>query len=337
MRDFDWARDELILACDLMRQNNWRAVRATDPRAKELSDLLRQLPLHPVEERKPNFRSINSVQRKTYDIETRFKPAPSHAQTRGGELDLRVRQEFADDEERMAAAADLIRSGVASGELIDASLALFDVDEGEDGAVEGALLARRHFIRERNRGLRARKIAAEYGDIVCRTCGLDFYTTYGERGEGYIECHHVVPLHVSGPRKTRLEDLVLLCANCHRMIHRAPWLAPDEMLDAISTRHDGILAETGGPGSGLIWQRVGPPEPESYDIAYKTVYNGGIFRAVRSRSPGGSWRLERGNPEDEGSGGISHERSLLACKQRLVKEIAAESWVVRSPRSSGTI
>lgn len=51
-----------------------------------------------MEERKPNFRSANSVQRKTYDIETRFNPETGQAPTRGGELDLRVRQEFADDE-----------------------------------------------------------------------------------------------------------------------------------------------------------------------------------------------------------------------------------------------
>jgi putative restriction endonuclease len=29
---------------------------------------------------------------------------------------------------------------------------------------------------------------------------------------------------------TRLEDLALLCANCHRMIHRAsPWLSVEEL------------------------------------------------------------------------------------------------------------
>lgn len=30
--------------------------------------------------------------------------------------------------------------------------------------------------------------------------------------------------------KTRLQDLALLCANCHRMIHRArPWLSVEEV------------------------------------------------------------------------------------------------------------
>jgi len=61
-------------------------------------------------------------------------------------------------------------------------------------------------------------------------CGFDFGMTYGSVGQGYIEVHHVLPLHASGPVLTRLTDLVLLCSNCHRMIHRSSaWLSPDEL------------------------------------------------------------------------------------------------------------
>lgn len=67
-------------------------------------------------------------------------------------------------------------------------------------------------------------------DAVKYLCGFDFVAAYGPHGEGYIECHHVIPLHASGEVKTRLEDLVLICANCHRMIHRrAPWLTPAQL------------------------------------------------------------------------------------------------------------
>ena len=38
-------------------------------------------------------------------------------------------------------------------------------------------------------------------------------------GKGFAECHHVVPLADLGRQKrTRLEDLAIVCANCHRMI-----------------------------------------------------------------------------------------------------------------------
>ena len=50
-------------------------------------------------------------------------------------------------------------------------------------------------------------------------------------GKGFAECHHVVPLADLGRQKrTRLEDLAIVCANCHRMIHHArPWLTVAEV------------------------------------------------------------------------------------------------------------
>ncbi|WP_279635939.1 HNH endonuclease [Kitasatospora cheerisanensis] len=49
-----------------------------------------------------------------------------------------------------------------------------------------------------------------------------------------MECHHVVPLHVAGEGRTGLADLALICANCHRMIHRrAPWPTPQELREGL--------------------------------------------------------------------------------------------------------
>jgi 5-methylcytosine-specific restriction enzyme A len=44
---------------------------------------------------------------------------------------------------------------------------------------------------------------------------------YGELGRGHAECHHTLPLSEAAfVRKTRLRDLAIVCANCHRMLHR---------------------------------------------------------------------------------------------------------------------
>ena len=45
---------------------------------------------------------------------------------------------------------------------------------------------------------------------------------YGQRGKDYIEVHHVIPL---SEFKTEIwvnpaTDMAVVCANCHRMIHR---------------------------------------------------------------------------------------------------------------------
>lgn len=98
-----------------------------------------------------------------------------------------------------------------------------DVEE----AVEGGVLARVHFQRERDARLvkaKKRRVLESTGKLECEVCSFDFYVVYGERGRNYIECHHIKPLFaLKAGTKTRLVDLALVCANCHRMLHRAPW------------------------------------------------------------------------------------------------------------------
>lgn len=73
------------------------------------------------------------------------------------------------------------------------------------------------------RDQRNRDLAIKYHGLTCFGCGFNFGDTYGPLGEGFIEIHHVNPLHqndnevVIDPRK----DLIPLCSNCHRMVHRS--------------------------------------------------------------------------------------------------------------------
>ena len=65
-------------------------------------------------------------------------------------------------------------------------------------------------------------MAIEIHGLKCMACEFDFEETYGERGKDYIEVHHVVPLS-SQEEQVQVNpytDLITLCANCHRMIHR---------------------------------------------------------------------------------------------------------------------
>ncbi len=89
---------------------------------------------------------------------------------------------------------------------------------------------------ERDRKLVREKLEAAKakGPLVCEVCAFDFEATYGELGAGYIEVHHVKPVHTLKPgSKVKLSDLALLCANCHRMAHRS---GTPTTLDAIRLR-----------------------------------------------------------------------------------------------------
>lgn len=101
-------------------------------------------------------------------------------------------------------------------------------------ALEGeAYLAEARF-RSRNRALiQAKKANSDY---CCEVCKLNFEETYGVIGRGYILAHHVKAL-ASGPSKTTLDDIALVCANCHAMIHRKNPSISIEGLRRLVTRH----------------------------------------------------------------------------------------------------
>ena len=65
-----------------------------------------------------------------------------------------------------------------------------------------------------------------------RLAALIFGDHYGQHGEGFIECHHTRPAHTLKPGdKTKISDLRLLCANCHRMIHaKRQWLSIEQLI-----------------------------------------------------------------------------------------------------------
>jgi 5-methylcytosine-specific restriction protein A len=151
--------------------------------------------------------------------------------TRGNHDEAVVWEEFSGDRKRLAAIAATIRAAVASEEASDFQTA---DDDGTEEAAEGRILTRLHRSRERNRKLVATKKARamrDSGRLTCEGCDFDFADTYGERGRGYMEAHHTLPVHEIRPGQvTRLADLALVCANCHRMIHaRRPWLKVEEL------------------------------------------------------------------------------------------------------------
>ena len=82
-----------------------------------------------------------------------------------------------------------------------------------------------HLKRERASGLAQAKKAVfrrKHGRLFCEKCGLDPVEEYGpDAGEACIEVHHKLPLAQMPPEiSTQLKDLVCVCANCHRIIHR---------------------------------------------------------------------------------------------------------------------
>lgn len=115
-----------------------------------------------------------------------------------------------------------------------------DSYQAEDNyvGIEGKMIPRFHTERERDCKIIEivkRKRLNQFGRLDCEACGFNFKDRYGERGDGVIECHHKKPISSrQGNELTKVDDIALICSNCHRMIHsKMPWLSIEELRNYI--------------------------------------------------------------------------------------------------------
>lgn len=110
-----------------------------------------------------------------------------------------------------------------------------EVEAEEVSAREGRLLTRLHVFKERDRRF-ARKVRDHYrricgGRLVCEACRRVPVNEYGPAGDRCMEAHHKVPIEQLQPDSiTVVEEMAMVCANCHRVIHsQKPCLKIDEV------------------------------------------------------------------------------------------------------------
>jgi 5-methylcytosine-specific restriction enzyme A len=241
VRNPNWTRDEIVLVCALVEAKGWRTVAQEDPKAIVLSELLQSPAIHPLDGRAADFRNPAGVERKSGDLVTQH-PDFNGRRTNGNRLDRVVLEAFLARPVEMRLEAAAIEA--AFQRWTDDVPKIPDPDVDDVASDEGGVLLKEHLRRERDVTLKPRKIAEAKRlgtPIACETCGFDFLRAYGPRGRDYIECHHRTPLHVSGPVKTRLQDLALICSNCHRMIHRtSPWLTMEELATLVASARQSL-------------------------------------------------------------------------------------------------
>ncbi|SHE53365.1 5-methylcytosine-specific restriction enzyme A [Arenibacter palladensis] len=223
MRNPKWHRDEIILALDLYFKIEPGQIHTKNPEVIALSEVLNKLPIH---EERPDvlkFRNQNGVSLKlsnflAIDPDSRRKGMQAHSR-----LDKEIFEEFVNGKTELSKIANQIKSTVNSSSL---NLRLFSVENEEEvnTVKEGQVIYKLHKYRERNsKIIRSKKdrYFKTNGKLDCEVCGFDFYLKYGELGKGFIECHHKKPLSELEPNtETKLSDLALVCANCHRMLHK---------------------------------------------------------------------------------------------------------------------
>jgi hypothetical protein len=132
-----------------------------------------------------------------------------------------MRFTFSDAARSSAPAVDWKDEGASRFMRPDVEVTMRRVPDLEETEGTPQLIA--HLVRERSSKLRRQKIRQAQMSgrgLACEACRFDFSHTYGEFGADFCEVHHEYRLADTGPRKNKLDDLAILCANCHRMIHK---------------------------------------------------------------------------------------------------------------------
>lgn len=209
----NWTRDETILALDLYFDLNEKIPSGSDERVKALSEVLRRFPYHAEASRKESFRNADGV---AFKLQNLRQVATGKGLGNVSETDRAVWFEFGASPAATKSLANLIRAGITASE--DSEPVREDVE-----FVEGRVVTELHTRREREPKLRARLLSSRHssGKLFCEMCGAPPLSTNAELQEAHFEAHHIISLSSTGARITRLSDVALLCANCHRLLHRA--------------------------------------------------------------------------------------------------------------------
>ncbi|MCA0132606.1 HNH endonuclease [Winogradskyella alexanderae] len=200
-------------------------IHAKNPKIIKLSEVLNKLPIHEYRPDQVKFRNPNGVGLKL----SNFLAIDPNYEGKGMEsyskLDKQVFDEFVNNKINLSTIASKIKKTISNENLRFMLYKIEDDDDQESFTVkEGKVIYKLHKHIERNSKINKKKkeiYLKKYSKLDCEVCGFDFYKKYGELGNGFIECHHRTPLHdINEESETSMEDLALVCANCHRMLHR---------------------------------------------------------------------------------------------------------------------
>jgi len=206
----DWSWDETLLALDLLYRHG-APIDRHHADIRDLSNSLRAAEIHPKDKRKDNFRNPDGVALKLQNLLSAIDP------TRGLSSSKRDRE--------VVAEFPLSRKR----ELADLAIAILrelsiepqpDAVPVEEVFIEGQVITASH--RRRDARLRRRLLdKCRDEGLVCEVCDFAPPSLSRALRESFFEAHHVVPLSRSGGHiSTRVTDMALLCAGCHRFIHK---------------------------------------------------------------------------------------------------------------------
>ena len=214
-----WTKDECILALDLYFRLEPARLSPDDPAVVELSNLLRRLPHHLDRGDPTLFRNPNGVQMTLLNFRYLDTGRGLSAVSR---MARDVYNQFRNDRNRLHRIARTIREIIPR--ISHEDLLRLNVLKGGASIPEGETLLAMHLLSEEvsqsDKELCKMRAILRDGCLQCEVCGFAPLESFGPLGEVVIEYHNTLPV-LQIPRRFRrgADRLVVVCANCHRVLH----------------------------------------------------------------------------------------------------------------------
>lgn len=122
---------------------------------------------------------------------------------------------------------------------LNRNFSAFDNEGNDYFAIEGKDQNTQHVSKSRNAVIiqkKKKQVLQKTGKLECEACGFNFKEFYAKILEhDFCEIHHRTPLSsITSETQTTLDDLAVLCSNCHRVIHKtSPMMKVEELAKKI--------------------------------------------------------------------------------------------------------
>lgn len=122
---------------------------------------------------------------------------------------------------QLHACLDCLAGDEAGIDAAPAHVLSAEVQERSTQAMEGMAREARYLVRARSGTLR--KVALRLAEGICAVCGTDFSKVLDGLGSRVLQVHHKRQLSLSDePQLNGVDDLAVVCANCHCLLHVDP-------------------------------------------------------------------------------------------------------------------
>ena len=214
----NWTREELILALDLYFDLDQGQMYKGHPNVIKVSNELRALNIHQEIPDQKKFRNPSGISRRLGNFKTMDSAYEGEGLPNSGKLAKEVFKEFINHRDKLRKEADLIRQ-------------LYLIPKSEKTkATEsiGKYKTEFLFLYHRNREtdpllmkVKKETVLTETKKLKCEVCGFDSLSFYGEIGSDLMEIHcNKVLKSEPGLESSDMNDFVIVCSNCHKVLDR---------------------------------------------------------------------------------------------------------------------